>query len=45
MSLLQPFEDKRFYTFMDNYDMSVALFEELEERKTLARGTVWSNRD
>ena len=29
---------------MDNYYTSVALFEELEERKTLACGTVRSNR-
>ena len=30
---------------MDNYYKSVALFEEMEERKTsLAFGTVWSNK-
>ena len=44
MSVLQPYLDKGFYTFMDNYYTSVALFEELEERKTLACGTVRSNR-
>ena len=29
---------------MDNYYTSFALFEELEDRKTLACGTMWSNR-
>ena len=43
MSVMQPI-DKGFYAFMDNYYTSVALFEELEERKTLACGTVRSNR-
>ena len=38
--------DKGRYVFMDNYYTSVALFqfEEMEERKTLACGTVRSNR-
>ena len=44
MSVMQPYLDKGFYAFMDNYYTSVALFEELEERKTLACGTVRSNR-
>ena len=44
MSMMQPYLDKGFYAFMDNYYTSVALFEELEERKTLACGTVRSNR-
>ena len=45
MLVLQPYLDKRFYAFKDNiYNISVALFEELEERKTLACGTVQSNR-
>ena len=35
MSVMQPYFDKRFYAFMDNYCTSVALFEELEERKPL----------
>ena len=43
MSVLQPYLDKGFYAFMDNYYTSVALFEELVERKTLACGTVRSN--
>ena len=37
LCVMEPF-------FMDNYYTSVALFEELEERKTLACGTVRSNR-
>ena len=36
--------DKGYYVFMDNYYTSVTLFEELEERKTIACGTVRSNR-
>ena len=44
MSVMQPYLDKGFYAFMDNYYTSVALFEELEERRTLACGTVRSNR-
>ena len=36
--------DKGYYVFMDNYYTSVTLFEELEERNTLACGTVRSNR-
>ena len=44
MSLMQPYLDKGFYAFMDNYYTSVALFEELEERKPHACGTVRSNR-
>ena len=44
ISVMQPYLDKGFYAFMDNYSTSVALFEELEERKTLACGTVRSNR-
>ena len=44
MSVVQPYLDKGFYAFMDNYYTSVVLFEELEERKTLASGTVRSNR-
>ena len=35
LSLFQPYLDKGFYAFMDNYYTSVALFEELEDRKTL----------
>jgi len=44
MSLMEPFLDKGYYLFMDNYYTFVGLFEELEERKTLACGTVRSNR-
>ena len=44
MSLMEPFIDKGYYVFMDNYYTSVGLFEELEGRKTLACGTVRSNR-
>ena len=44
MSVMQPYLDKGFYAFMDNYYTSEALFEELEERKTFACGTVRSNR-
>ena len=44
MSLMEPFLGKGYYLFMDNYYTSVGLFEELEERSTLACGTVRSNR-
>ena len=46
MLLMEPFLDKVYYmyVFMDNYYISVGLFEELEGRKTLACGTVRSNR-
>ncbi|XP_068728265.1 piggyBac transposable element-derived protein 4-like [Montipora capricornis] len=44
MLLMEPFLDKGYYVFMDNYYTSVGLFEELEGRKTLACGTVRSNR-
>ena len=44
LSVFQLYLDKGFYAFMDNYYTSVALFEELEDRKTLACGTVRSNR-
>ena len=44
MSLMEPLLDKGYYVFMDNYYTSVGLFEELEGRKTLACGTVRSNR-
>ena len=44
MPVMQPYLDKGFSAFMDNHYTSVALFEELEERKTLACGTVRSNR-
>ena len=40
MSLMEPFLDKGYYLFMDNYYTFVGLFEELEERT----GTVRSNR-
>ena len=43
MSMIEPYLDKGYYVFMDNYYTSVTLFEELEERKTLACGTVRSN--
>ena len=43
MLLMEPFLDKGYYVFMDNYYTSVGLFEELEGRKTLACGTVRSN--
>ena len=42
--LSEPSLDKGYYVFMDTYYTSVALFEELEERKTQACGTVRSNR-
>ena len=44
LSVLRPYLDKGFRAFMDNYYTSVALFQELEDRKTLACGTMWSNR-
>ena len=44
MLLIEPFLDKGFYVFMNNYYKSVGLFEELGGRKTLACGTVRSNR-
>ena len=44
MSVIEPYLDMGYYVFMDNYYTSVTLFEELEERKTLACGTVRSNR-
>jgi len=40
MSLIEPFLDKGYYLFMDNYYTFVGLFEELEEKT----GTVRSNR-
>ena len=43
-SVFQPYLDKGYYAFMDNYYTSVGLFEELEERNTLCCGTVRSNR-
>jgi len=44
MSVIESYLDKGYCVFMDNYYTSVALFEELEERKTLACETVRSNR-
>ena len=44
MSLMEPFVVKGYYLFMDNNYISVGLFEELEERSTLACGTARSNR-
>ena len=44
MSVMEPYLDKGYYVFMDNYYTSFALYEELEERSTLACGTVRSNR-
>ena len=44
LSVFRPYLYKGFRAFMDNYYTSVALFEELEDRKTLACGTMWSNR-
>ena len=44
MSVIEPYLDKGYYVFMDNYYTSVQLFEDLEERRTLACGTVRSNR-
>ena len=44
LSVFQPYLGKGFCAFMDNYYTSVALFQELEDRKTLACGTMWSNR-
>ena len=44
LSVFQPYLDKGFYAFVDNYYTSVALFEKLEDKKTLACGTVRSNR-
>ena len=44
MSLMETFLDKDYYVFMDNYYISLGLFEELERKKTLACGTVRSNR-
>ena len=39
LCVMEPFLDKGYSVFMDNYYTSVALFEELEERKTLACGS------
>ena len=44
MAVFQPYLNKGYYAFMDNYKTSMALFEEMQERKTLACGTVRSNR-
>ncbi|XP_068723941.1 piggyBac transposable element-derived protein 4-like [Montipora capricornis] len=44
MLLMEPFLDKGYHVFTDNYYTSVGLFEELKDRKTLACGTVRSNR-
>ena len=44
MSVIEPYLDMGYYVFMDNYYTSVTLFEELEERETLACGTVTPNR-
>ena len=44
MLLMEPFLDKGYHVFMDNYYKSVGFFVELEGRKTLACGTVRSNR-
>ena len=44
MSLMEPFVDKGYYLFMDNYYTYVGLFEELEEWSTHACGTVRFNR-
>ena len=44
MSLMETFLDKDYYVFMDNYYISLGLFEELERKETLACGTVRSNR-
>ena len=44
LSVLRPYLDKGVRAFMDKYYTSVALFQELEDRKTLACGTMWSNR-
>lgn len=44
MSVMEPYLDKGYYVFMHNYYTSFALYEELEERSTLACGTVRSNR-
>ena len=38
-----PVLDKGYYAFTGNYYTSVALFDEMEERKTLPCGTVRSN--
>ena len=45
-SLMETFVDKGYYLFMDNYYpyTSVGLFEELEERSTIACWSVRSNR-
>ncbi|PFX34730.1 PiggyBac transposable element-derived protein 1 [Stylophora pistillata] len=44
MGLMQSFLDKGHTHYMDNYYTSVPLFEDLEERGTLACGTARSNR-
>ena len=44
MSLMETFVVKGYYLLMDNNYTSVGLFEELEERSTLACGTARSNR-
>ena len=44
MLLMEPFPDKGYYVFMDNYYTSMGLLAELEGRKTLACGTVRFNR-
>ena len=44
MAVFQPYLDKGYYAFMGNYKTSMALFEEMQERKILACRTVRSNR-
>lgn len=44
MSVIEPYLDMAYYVFIDNYYTFMTLFEELEERKTLACGTVRSKR-
>lgn len=44
MKLMDSYLDKGYIVFMDNYYTSVPLFQDLEDRGTLACGTVRSNR-
>lgn len=40
MKLMDSYLDKGYIVFMDNYYTSVPLFQDLEDRDTLACGTV-----
>ena len=45
MKLVQPFLNKGYSVYMDNFYSSPALFEELLSKKTFAVGTLRTNRN